>query len=99
MYFTHSDRPIPPTVIFCFNDGMAVGVIKRRNDAAAAFRTTCLSWVSRHPVAGYTDPPPQPWPARMREMVKGTGELLLEILEGKADVTPVSITDSHSTPR
>ena len=46
--------------------------------------------------AGYTDPPLTTVAQPMREIGEGTVRLLLEILEGKADVTPVSITLPHT---
>ena len=44
----------------------------------------------------YTDPPLTTVAQPMREIGEGTVRLLLEILEGKSDVTPVSITLPHT---
>ena len=87
----------PPTAIFCFNDGMAVGVIqaaKRRGRRVP----NDLSVIGFDDIqfAGYTDPPLTTVAQPMREIGEGTVRLLLEILEGKADVTPVSITLPHT---
>jgi LacI family transcriptional regulator, repressor for deo operon, udp, cdd, tsx, nupC, and nupG len=87
----------PPTAIFCFNDGMAVGVLqaaKRRGRRVP----DDLSVIGFDDIqfAGYTDPPLTTVAQPMREIGEGTVRLLLEILEGKADVTPVSITLPHT---
>ena len=86
-----------PTAIFCFNDGMAIGVIqaaKRRGRRVP----DDLSVVGFDDIqfAGYTDPPLTTVAQPMREIGEGTVRLLLEILEGNADVTPVSITLPHT---
>jgi LacI family repressor for deo operon, udp, cdd, tsx, nupC, and nupG len=86
----------PPTAIFCFNDGMAIGVIqtaRRRNRRVPAD----LSVIGFDDIqfAGYTDPPLTTVAQPVREIGEGTVRLLLEILDGN-EVTPVSMTLPHT---
>ena len=89
-------RKDPPTAVFCFNDGMAIGVLqaaKRRG-----YRVPDdLSVVGFDDIqfARYTDPPLTTVAQPMREIGDGTVRLLLEILEGN-EIAPVSITLPHT---
>jgi LacI family repressor for deo operon, udp, cdd, tsx, nupC, and nupG len=89
-------RKDSPTAVFCFNDGMAIGVLqaaKRRG-----YRVPDdLSVVGFDDIqfARYTDPPLTTVAQPMREIGDGTVRLLLEILEGN-EIAPVSITLPHT---
>jgi LacI family repressor for deo operon, udp, cdd, tsx, nupC, and nupG len=89
-------RKDAPTAAFCFNDGMAIGVIqtaKRRGRRVPED----LSVVGFDDIqfARYTDPPLTTVAQPMREIGEGTVRLLLEILDGN-EIAPVSITLPHT---
>jgi LacI family repressor for deo operon, udp, cdd, tsx, nupC, and nupG len=86
----------PPTAIFCFNDGMAIGVIQaaRRRNRRVPEDVSVIGFDDIQ-FAGYTDPPLTTVAQPMREIGEGSVRLLLEILDGN-EVTPVSITLPHT---
>jgi LacI family repressor for deo operon, udp, cdd, tsx, nupC, and nupG len=86
----------PPTAIFCFNDGMAIGVIQAAKRLGRRVPAD-LSVVGFDDIqfARYTDPPLTTVAQPMREIGEGTVRLLLEILEGN-QIAPVSITLPHT---
>jgi len=89
-------RKDAPTAVFCFNDGMAIGVLqsaKRRGYNVP----DDLSIVGFDDIqfARYTDPPLTTVAQPMREIGDGTVRLLIGILEGN-EIAPVSITLPHT---
>ena len=89
-------RKDAPTAVFCFNDGMAVGVIQTAKRHGRRVPED-LSVVGFDDIqfARYTDPPLTTVAQPMREIGEGTVRLLLEILEGN-EIAPVSITLPHT---
>jgi LacI family repressor for deo operon, udp, cdd, tsx, nupC, and nupG len=85
-----------PTAIFCFNDGMAIGVIQAAKRLGRSLPED-LSVVGFDDIqfARYTDPPLTTVAQPMREIGEGTVRLLLEILNGN-EIAPVSITLPHT---
>jgi LacI family repressor for deo operon, udp, cdd, tsx, nupC, and nupG len=85
-----------PTAIFCFNDGMAIGVIQAAKRLGRRVPDD-LSVVGFDDIqfARYTDPPLTTVAQPMREIGEGTVRLLLEIVEGN-QIAPVSITLPHT---
>lgn len=89
-------RREPPTAVFCFNDGMAIGVIQAAKGKGRRLPED-LSIVGFDDIqfARYTDPPLTTVAQPMREIGEGTVRLLLEILGGD-QIAPVSITLPHT---
>lgn len=89
-------RREPPTAIFCFNDGMAIGVIQSAKRLGRRLPED-LSVVGFDDIqfARYTDPPLTTVAQPMREIGEGTVRLLLEILGGN-EIAPISITLPHT---
>jgi LacI family repressor for deo operon, udp, cdd, tsx, nupC, and nupG len=89
-------KPESPTAIFCFNDGMAIGVIQAGKRLGRRIPQD-LSVVGFDDIqfARYTDPPLTTVAQPMREIGEGTVRLLLEIVEGN-QIAPVSITLPHT---
>ena len=85
-----------PTAVFCFNDGMAIGVIQAAKRLGRRVPED-LSVVGFDDIqfARYTDPPLTTIAQPMREIGEGTVRLLLEILSGN-EIAPVSITLPHT---
>jgi LacI family repressor for deo operon, udp, cdd, tsx, nupC, and nupG len=85
-----------PTAVFCFNDGMAIGVIQSAKRLGRRVPDD-LSVVGFDDIqfARYTDPPLTTVAQPMREIGEGTVRLLLEILGGN-EIAPVSITLPHT---
>ena len=85
-----------PTAVFCFNDGMAIGVIQTAKRLGRRVPED-LSVVGFDDIqfARYTDPPLTTIAQPMRDIGEGTVRLLLEILEGN-EIAPVSITLPHT---
>jgi LacI family repressor for deo operon, udp, cdd, tsx, nupC, and nupG len=85
-----------PTAVFCFNDGMAIGVIQTAKRHGRRVPED-LSVVGFDDIqfARYTDPPLTTVAQPMREIGEGTVRLLLEILDGN-EIAPVSITLPHT---
>jgi LacI family repressor for deo operon, udp, cdd, tsx, nupC, and nupG len=89
-------RKDAPTAVFCFNDGMAVGVIQTAKRYGRKVPDD-LSVVGFDDIqfARYIDPPLTTVAQPMREIGEGTVRLLLEILDGN-EIAPVSITLPHT---
>lgn len=89
-------RKDAPSAVFCFNDGMAVGVIQTAKRHGRRVPDD-LSVVGFDDIqfARYTDPPLTTVAQPMREIGEGTVRLLLEILDGN-EIAPVSITLPHT---
>ena len=85
-----------PTAVFCFNDGMAIGVIQAAKRLGRRVPED-LSVVGFDDIqfSRYTDPPLTTIAQPMREIGEGTVRLLLEILSGN-EIAPVSITLPHT---
>lgn len=85
-----------PTAVFCFNDGMAIGVLQTAKRLGRRIPEE-LSVVGFDDIqfARYTDPPLTTIAQPMRDIGEGTVRLLLEILEGN-EIAPVSITLPHT---
>ena len=89
-------RDDPPTAVFCFNDEMAMGVVKAARCRGQRVPND-LSVVGFDDIrfAQCTDPPLTTIAQPMREIGEGTVRLLLEILNGSR-IAPVSITLPHT---
>ena len=89
-------RKDAPSAVFCFNEGMAVGVIQTAKRHGRRVPDD-LSVVGFDDIqfARYTDPPLTTVAQPMREIGEGTVRLLLEILDGN-EIAPVSITLPHT---
>jgi LacI family transcriptional regulator, repressor for deo operon, udp, cdd, tsx, nupC, and nupG len=85
-----------PSAVFCFNDGMAIGVIQAAKRLGQRVPDD-VSIVGFDDIqfARYMDPPLTTVAQPMREIGEGTVRLLLEILGGN-QIAPVSITLPHT---
>jgi LacI family repressor for deo operon, udp, cdd, tsx, nupC, and nupG len=85
-----------PTAVFCFNDGMAIGVLQAAKRLGRRIPDD-LSVVGFDDIqfARYTDPALTTVAQPMREIGEGTVRLLLEILDGN-EIAPVSVTLPHT---
>ena len=85
-----------PTAVFCFNDGMAIGVIQTAKRLGRRIpEDVSIVGFDDIQFARYTDPPLTTIAQPMRDIGEGTVRLLLEILEGK-EIAPVSVTLPHT---
>jgi LacI family transcriptional regulator, repressor for deo operon, udp, cdd, tsx, nupC, and nupG len=89
-------RKDPPTAVFCFNDGMAIGVLQAaRRLGRRVPQDVSVVGFDDIQFARYTDPPLTTIAQPMREIGEGTVRLLLEIIDGK-QIAPVSVTLPHT---
>jgi LacI family repressor for deo operon, udp, cdd, tsx, nupC, and nupG len=90
------ERTDPPTAIFCFNDEMAMGVMRGARRRGLGIPED-LSVVGFDDIrfAECVDPPLTTIAQPMRAIGEGTVRLLLEILNGSR-LTPVSVTLPHT---